>query len=419
MPVKIFFCYAREDEALLDKLKSHLWPLQQQKLIDILYGHNISAGAERDQETEDLINTAHIILPLVSQYSLDSDYFHSTEMQRAIERHEDGEARVVPIILRPVYYQRTPLAKLQALPSGAKPVVAWSDLNQAFADVADGIRIVASELLIQINRVQWLSEINDLYWARRYTEALTACEKILALTTKSGNVEVWHKKGLILRALKRQEEALAVLDHVLTLDFTNAEVWYDRGTVLRALERYPEAVNAFEHAEQLAPGTTDARYNKEITLQALKSSDSLFKPLIKAPDHDSKHQESQEKNLASTTVVFATDENFAEMVLNSSQVVIVLFWASWAGPARAANQVFEAVSKEYHGRAIFAKLDTDENQNVPDQWHIQAVPTLVFFKSGQEVNRIIGTIKPDELRYQVERFLITSGTFGLNHNSEV
>ena len=145
MAVQIFFSYVHEDQDLLNKLKSHLRSLQQEGLIDMQHDRDISTGVEWNSEIDARLNMAEIILLMISQYSLNSDYSYSIEVQRAIERHERGEARVIPVILRPVYYQRTPFAMLQVLPTDAKPVITWHDLDEAFSDVTKGIRKVIIE----------------------------------------------------------------------------------------------------------------------------------------------------------------------------------------------------------------------------------------------------------------------------------
>src|SRR5713226_1774398 len=143
MAVKIFFSYVHEDQELLNKLKAYLEPLQQEGLIDMQHDSKISTGEEWAQEIDRHLSTAQIILLLVSQYSLNSDNFYNIVMQRALERHERGEARVIPILLRPVYYQRTPLALLQALPTNAKPVTMWQNQEAAFLNIVQGIQGVA------------------------------------------------------------------------------------------------------------------------------------------------------------------------------------------------------------------------------------------------------------------------------------
>ena len=113
MPVEVFCCYARKDQALLNDLKTHLSPLQRQNLIRIWNDTDITPGSNYETEINKHLNTAQIILLLVSSSFVASEYCYSIEMQRAIERHNRGEARVIPIILYPVHWQYTPIGKLQ------------------------------------------------------------------------------------------------------------------------------------------------------------------------------------------------------------------------------------------------------------------------------------------------------------------
>lgn len=147
MPVKIFFCYAHEDEKLLKKLKAHLKPLQRQELIDMWHDRDISAGTEWEQEISERLNAAQIILLLISPDFMASDYCYGTEMKRALERHNRKEARVIPVILRPVYWQDI-LGNIEALPTDAKPVTSphWHTLDEAFLDVIEGILRTLQEL---------------------------------------------------------------------------------------------------------------------------------------------------------------------------------------------------------------------------------------------------------------------------------
>ncbi len=108
--------------------------------ITVWHNREISPGTDWAQEIESQLNTADIILLLVSPDFLSSDYCYSVEMQRALERHQVGEARVIPIILRPVYWQDTPFGNSPVLPTKAKPVTSWSDPEEALYDVAKGIR---------------------------------------------------------------------------------------------------------------------------------------------------------------------------------------------------------------------------------------------------------------------------------------
>ncbi len=147
MPINIFFSYAREDETLLNKLKTHLRPLQLQGLIDLWYDRDISAGTEWEQEIKQHLNSAQIVLLLVSPDFMSSDYCYSVEMKQALERHDRGEAKVIPVILRSVYWQGM-LGNLQALPTDGKPVKGphWHDLDTALNDVTKGILKVVKQL---------------------------------------------------------------------------------------------------------------------------------------------------------------------------------------------------------------------------------------------------------------------------------
>src|SRR2546421_1670343 len=122
--VEIFCCYAHKDKQLLEELKSHLRPLQRQGLISIWNDSDISPGSNWEEAIHSHLTTAHIILLLVSPDFMASEYCYSTEMKQAMERHERGEAKVIPIILRPVNWQGI-LGKLQALPTDGKPVTNW------------------------------------------------------------------------------------------------------------------------------------------------------------------------------------------------------------------------------------------------------------------------------------------------------
>src|SRR5258708_22362140 len=132
----------------MHKLKTHLSALKLQGHIDVWYNRNISAGTEWEQEIKEHLNSAQIVLLLVSPDFMDSDYCYSIEMKRALERHARGEAKVIPIILRPVYWHGEPLGKLQALPTDGKPVRGpdWHDLDSALYDVTAGIRKVVEQL---------------------------------------------------------------------------------------------------------------------------------------------------------------------------------------------------------------------------------------------------------------------------------
>lgn len=143
--IEVFFSYAPEDEALLEELVKHLSILQRQQVINAWYDRQISPGAETNAEIDEHFNTARIILLLISADFLRSDDCYST-IERAMKRHKTDDARVIPVILRPVDYKGAAFTNLQPLPVDGKPVTQWTNLDAAFANVATGIRKVVEEL---------------------------------------------------------------------------------------------------------------------------------------------------------------------------------------------------------------------------------------------------------------------------------
>jgi hypothetical protein len=143
---ELFFSYAHEDETLRDKLASHLSLLKRQGVIAAWHDREIGAGSEWEAEILQHLNSAHIILLLISADFLASDFCYGKELERALERHETKEACVVPVIIRPCDWSGAPFAKLQALPKNATPVTSWPNQDEAWTDIAKGIRRVAEKL---------------------------------------------------------------------------------------------------------------------------------------------------------------------------------------------------------------------------------------------------------------------------------
>ncbi len=146
MAFEVFISYAHEDQALLKELEKHLATLKRQNIIASWYDGNIMPGTEWESQIMERLNSAQIILLLVSADFINSDFCYSIEMEQALARQEADQARVIPIILRPVDLKGTPFAKLQALPTGGKPVTRWSTHDDAFLNVVQGIRKAIDDL---------------------------------------------------------------------------------------------------------------------------------------------------------------------------------------------------------------------------------------------------------------------------------
>lgn len=170
--INIFYSYAHEDAELRDKLDKHLAAMQRNNLIVGWHDRDIHAGIEWKKEINEHLDTAQIILLLISSDFIASDYCYSIEMKRALARHLEGAARVVPIIVRTVNWQTTELGKLQALPKDGKPVDRWTVKDAAWANVEEGIRSVIQGFRQQQRLVPPMQTATDderkLHISRRY-----------------------------------------------------------------------------------------------------------------------------------------------------------------------------------------------------------------------------------------------------------
>lgn len=142
-PITGFCSYSHQDDALREQLDRHLASLKREGLIDVWHDRRIPPGAEWKGQIDQNLETAELILLLVSADFLHSDYCTDIEARRALQRHAAGQARVVPVILRPCDWHNSEIGKLQALPTDGRPVTSqdW-DLDAALTDVAHGIRRV-------------------------------------------------------------------------------------------------------------------------------------------------------------------------------------------------------------------------------------------------------------------------------------
>lgn len=139
----VFFSYSHADEKLRDQLEKQLSMLKRQGVIETWHDRRIGAGQDIHRSIDDHIDSDNIILLLVSSDFLASDYCYDVEMKRAMERHESGEAIVIPVILRACDWHHAPFGKLNAVPRDGKPVTQWTYIDEAFLQVAKAIREAA------------------------------------------------------------------------------------------------------------------------------------------------------------------------------------------------------------------------------------------------------------------------------------
>lgn len=140
---RVFVSYSHRDERQLNELKTHLSPLERLKLIETWYDRRIVAGEDFGEKINENIDSADIILLLVSADFIASDYCYQKEMERALERHAKKEARVVPVIVRDVDWKVIPeLSRLTAVPKDGRPVRNWPNKDTAWRDVSERVRAI-------------------------------------------------------------------------------------------------------------------------------------------------------------------------------------------------------------------------------------------------------------------------------------
>jgi hypothetical protein len=147
MPINVFISYSEYDEKFKNQLDTHLSQLRREGTIRLFHNQQVQAGQEWGKAIASYINSAQIILLLMSPSYLASDHLYENEMMRAIKRQQSGEAvRVIPIVVRHIDLGNTPFQKLQGLPRNGRPIETWRKPDDAWSSIAQEIRDVCSNL---------------------------------------------------------------------------------------------------------------------------------------------------------------------------------------------------------------------------------------------------------------------------------
>lgn len=147
--LNIFISYSHVDEDIKNKLIRHLEPLKKLKLVNIWYDGKISPGEDLDKKIKTEISKSHVILLIISVDFINSKYCYDVELEEAIDRHEKGESRVIPIIARNCYWKHTPFSTLLALPKDGRPIVSWPphDIDSVYTEIVTSLKDVIVEIL--------------------------------------------------------------------------------------------------------------------------------------------------------------------------------------------------------------------------------------------------------------------------------
>lgn len=267
--IKLFYCYAHEDKALRDELEKHLSWLKRRYQLQNWHDREIVPGQDWEQAIDAHLNSAQIVLLLISPDFMASDYCFGREMQRALERHQEGTCRVIPILLRPTYWEEAPFSHLQLLPGEARCITTWPNRDEAFREVVIGISRTIKDLLASLKtREAWLAEAETYYNLKRYEEALAALDEAIHLDP--GYARAYYNKSLVLHDLTHYEEALSACEQCIRLEPGNAKAYYHKGYILNSLKRYEEALRILEQSLRLAPDYAPAYTSKGYVLNNMK-----------------------------------------------------------------------------------------------------------------------------------------------------
>ncbi|MEA5564989.1 TIR domain-containing protein, partial [Anabaena sp. UHCC 0399] len=216
--IEVFISYHQQDEELRQELEKHLASLRQENLIASWHDRKIIPGQEIKREIDQHLNQAGLILLLISSDFLDSEYHWTVEVTRALQQNAAKKACVIPVLLRHVDLGTGRLTELLPLPKNRKPIKNWADRDEAFFEVAKGIReaiaplmaqLVSSDELpqkettkaeedLQYRVTELLNEADRLYEDKNFEGAILKYKAVLSLDLNS--VYAHHRLGNALSA---------------------------------------------------------------------------------------------------------------------------------------------------------------------------------------------------------------------------
>jgi hypothetical protein len=162
MPKKVFISYSHKDEIHRESLEEHLSMLKRQNIISVWHDRKITPGDDWKKRIDENLESADIVIFLVSSSFLGSDYCYDVEVKRAMERHEEGSAKIISIIVRNCDWNECEFAKYQAVPTDARPITTWEDIDTAWLDAIKGLKRYVKEFSPQLIPADIMMIKNDI-----------------------------------------------------------------------------------------------------------------------------------------------------------------------------------------------------------------------------------------------------------------
>ncbi|MHB8595436.1 MAG: tetratricopeptide repeat protein [Ktedonobacteraceae bacterium] len=266
----LFVFYSRQDEKLWKILEVQLDELENENQLSGRYLFDIGDDVECNHEANLHLDTAEIILMLISPKFLASKFFKSVEMMRAIERHQAEEALVIPIVVRAVSLKDTPFADLLVLPSYSQPYTSSRDRG-ALLDIMFGIKNALVPFLLKKakrDKEKFMNNGDILYNLQEYDKALLVYKE--ANSIDPSDVVVYLKMGQTLHKKRAYDEAIAVYNKACNLDPNSINAWIGIGEIENERKKFHEALPAFENVIKIDPNNATAHLSKANVLVKLR-----------------------------------------------------------------------------------------------------------------------------------------------------
>ena len=214
-PLKVFIIYAHEDRAYKEDLLKSLKLLRKQGLVEAWHDRDLLAGDDWEKVILAHLQSAHLILPIISTDFFNSDFIEKVEIIEAFQRYEKGEAHILPIIARPCRWIDDPhISKLQALPEDGRPIARWESRDDAFESVYDGIKAKINQIhngWRAAAQAEMLREEDVAAYAAAHTRA----DLEAYLKTHTLHAEAAHQRIAAFQKAKKQKAAQYLPEMIL------------------------------------------------------------------------------------------------------------------------------------------------------------------------------------------------------------